>query len=97
MKDSKGTKNKKNFKLVCECGHAQDVSTLKLHPGSEITDPWYGGLCERCHRNAVFTRRKPGLTPQEKSKGRSENYWDMTPSEQWAEDKRLGILDWDGK
>ena len=32
------------------------------------------------------------LTPQEKSKGRSESYWDMS-----SEDKRLGILDWDGK
>jgi hypothetical protein len=27
---------------------------------------------------------------------RSANYWDMSSEEQWQEDKRLGILDWDG-
>lgn len=36
------------------------------------------------------------LTPQEKAKGRSSNYWQMSAEDQWAEDKRLGILDWDG-
>tara|TARA_Y100000310_G_C20701093_1_gene829958 strand:+ start:5269 stop:5748 length:480 start_codon:yes stop_codon:yes gene_type:complete len=29
--------------------------------------------------------------------GRSSNYWQMSPQDQWDEDKRLGILDWDGK
>jgi hypothetical protein len=37
------------------------------------------------------------LTPQEKAKGRSEGYWEMSADAQWTEDKRLGILDWDGK
>lgn len=32
----------------------------------------------------------------ERRKGRSENYWDKSAEGQWAEDKRLGILDWDG-
>ena len=36
------------------------------------------------------------LDEKEKEKGRSSTYWEMSPSEQWAEDKRLGILDWDG-
>ena len=36
------------------------------------------------------------LTKTEKRLGRSEGYYDMEPSEQWTEDKRLGILDWDG-
>jgi hypothetical protein len=27
--------------------------------------------------------------------GRSQNYYQMTSEEQWDEDKRLGILDWD--
>jgi hypothetical protein len=36
------------------------------------------------------------LDEKEKAKGRSANYWDMSPEAQWAEDKRLGILDWDG-
>jgi len=39
----------------------------------------------------------PALTPQERAKGRSENYHSMSSEDQWAEDKRLGILDWDGK
>lgn len=39
---------------------------------------------------------KRELTPQEKAKGRSAGYWEMSAEDQWAEDKRLGILDWDG-
>lgn len=35
--------------------------------------------------------------PAEKAKGRSEGYHQMSAEDQWAEDKRLGILDWDGK
>jgi len=37
------------------------------------------------------------LNDKERDKGRSEDYWQMTSQEQWEEDKRLGILDWDGK
>ena len=42
--------------------------------------------------------KKPSreLNEKEKAKGRSPDYWDMEPRDQWAEDKRLGILDWDG-
>lgn len=42
--------------------------------------------------------KKPSreLDEKEKAKGRSPDYWDMDPRDQWAEDKRLGILDWDG-
>ena len=36
------------------------------------------------------------LSKVEKAFGRSPDYHDMTPQEQWNEDKRLGILDWDG-
>lgn len=36
------------------------------------------------------------LDEKEKAKGRSAGYWDMSSEDQWAEDKRLGILDWDG-
>ncbi len=47
---------------------------------------------------AVMDEQKPRtLTPQEIAKGRSSTYYEMTVEEQWAEDKRLGILDWDGK
>ena len=34
---------------------------------------------------------------QERAKMRSPSYWFMSPEEEWAEDKRLGILDWDGE
>lgn len=40
--------------------------------------------------------KKQELNEKERAKGRSEGYWEMSPEDQWAEDKRLGILDWDG-
>lgn len=36
------------------------------------------------------------ITPLERSLGRSERHRDMSPQEQWEDDKRNGILDWDG-
>ena len=33
----------------------------------------------------------------EKAKKRSPQYEQLSPSEQWAEDKENGILDWDGR
>lgn len=41
-------------------------------------------------------RKHRKLTPQEIAKGRSASYWEMSNEDQWAEDRRLGILDWDG-
>ena len=50
-----------------------------------------------CHEIATMAGKpKRKLDDKERSKGRSENYWQMSAEEQWAEDKRLGILDWDG-
>jgi len=40
--------------------------------------------------------KKRELTNAEVRKGRSSEYWDMSARDQWAEDKALGILDWDG-
>ena len=37
------------------------------------------------------------ITQVERDKGRSSGYWELSSQEQWDEDKRLGILDWDGK
>lgn len=31
------------------------------------------------------------------AKARSLNYEELSPQQQWEEDKELGILDWDGK
>lgn len=36
------------------------------------------------------------LDTKEKAKGRSPGYWGMSAADQWAEDKRLGILDCGG-
>ena len=41
--------------------------------------------------------KKPLSPAAEKAKQRSANYEKLSPAEQWAEDKELGILDWDGK
>lgn len=37
------------------------------------------------------------LSNAEQAKGRSPHYHTLYPRDQWAEDKGLGILDWDGK
>lgn len=42
-------------------------------------------------------KKSKKITKKERQKGRSEKYYNLSPREQWAEDKRLGILDWDGK
>jgi hypothetical protein len=41
-------------------------------------------------------RRQLGATMAERAKHRPSNYADLSPAEQWAVDKDLGILDWDG-
>jgi hypothetical protein len=44
-----------------------------------------------------FPRKKPGrkITSEERAKGRSEDYWQLSAEERWAEDKDNGILDWE--
>ena len=37
------------------------------------------------------------ITDLERSKGRSEDYYQLSAEEQWEQDKHLGLLDWDGK
>ena len=51
-----------------------------------------------CEKTDVQEKPTPyrQLDAKERLKGRSENYWQMSSESQWAEDKRLGILDWDG-
>jgi hypothetical protein len=44
----------------------------------------------------VFAVKKRELSELEIRVGRSESYHKLSASEQWAEDKRKGILDWDG-
>jgi hypothetical protein len=36
------------------------------------------------------------ITKTERMLGRSDNYFDLSPRDQWEQDKELGILDWDG-
>lgn len=42
-------------------------------------------------------RKKREINDLERSKGRSENYYQMSPQEQWDDDKKNKLLDWDGK
>lgn len=59
------------------------------------------------NRNPIMAVNKPStdiiqrkirqITDKEREKGRSEEYWQMSPRDQWEEDKRLGLLDWDGE
>jgi hypothetical protein len=37
------------------------------------------------------------INAKERAKGRSSGYWQLGAQEQWDEDKRLGLLDWDGE
>ena len=53
--------------------------------------------CPFCGKKQSEKSDEQELTPAEKAKGRSANYHHMSAQEQWDEDKRLGILDWDGK
>ena len=41
-------------------------------------------------------KAKRKQSPLEIRVGRSENYYQMSGEDQWAEDKAKGILDWDG-
>ena len=77
----------------------QKYATLEAIEGSSVVmrDRWENRF--ECDPNdlqekKISARRK--LDAKEISKGRSEGYWEMNPDDQWAEDKRLGILDWDG-
>lgn len=41
--------------------------------------------------------RRETLSPEaERARGRHPDYENLSPQKQWEEDKRLGILDWDG-
>ena len=40
--------------------------------------------------------KKRELNELEQRVGRSESYYKLSAREQWDEDKRKGILDWDG-
>ena len=65
----------------------------------------------QCHRCGHVWRTKAGFVASlpdgknlyslsegaRKALDRPANYADLPPSEQWAIDKQLGILDWDGK
>jgi hypothetical protein len=37
------------------------------------------------------------ISDRERELGRSEDYYNLSAEEQWAQDKGLGILDWDGR
>lgn len=72
-----------------KCAEAIYNANVMSHTWQQKIDT-YALLIEK------FFPPKRELSPKEKEKGRSSGYWEMEPEDQWAEDKRLGILDWDG-
>lgn len=56
------------------------------------------GRLAREHREMKqrLAGRNESTLMSERAKLRSPNHAQLSPEEQWAEDKRLGILDWDG-
>lgn len=60
--------------------------------------------CDSAHASSILATypkvmAKEQLTQEqmkEEAKKRSPNYEQLTPQQQWEEDKELGILDWDG-
>lgn len=59
----------------------------------EIYIPWAVKMTKKLKKKEKSRK----ISQIERDKGRSEDYWQTSPQEQWDEDKRLGILDWDGK
>jgi uncharacterized coiled-coil protein SlyX len=49
------------------------------------------------HEEHINTADQSKAAMRERAKMRAPHYHYMTAEEQWAEDKRLGILDWDGE
>lgn len=47
--------------------------------------------------NEIDTSDQSQEAMKERAKQRAPHYHYMSPEEQWAEDKRLGILDWNGE
>ena len=45
----------------------------------------------------VYKIENRPITDLERSKGRSENYWQMSGFDQWNENERLGLLGWNGE
>lgn len=61
---------------------------------------WSKLIEEFAHQEVINSRQTKSsrkINAKEKAKGRSENYYQLSEQEQWNEDERLGILDWDGK
>lgn len=69
----------------------KELKWIKALPSSPVT---VNERAIRILKSIGITGRK--LDEKEKAKGRSEGYHDMDARAQWDEDKRLGILDWDG-
>jgi hypothetical protein len=69
----------------------KELAWIKSLPSSPVSQQEWA---ERILKSIGISGRE--LDEKEKAKGRSTDYWDMDSREQWAEDKRLGILDWDG-
>lgn len=83
------------FQVGCSCCENIRLGYLNAHTC---------GFCKvsEALQKDMKEEKKPEKKPsreldgKERAKGRSDGYWDMPSEAQWAEDKHLGILDWDG-
>lgn len=92
----------------CECGNGQDRSTrISIDTTSGRYDVlehhftiWF---CEECDGIVDVIGDRMVMRPMtqremfERSFMRPRNFFKLSPKEQWAIDKELGILDWEGK
>ena len=91
------TKALRDAGFAVELSDKDDVSEEQFHLRLEaLRGTGVRVTCGNVHIKECGGASVRGISPIERAKGRSEGYWQMSPSDQWAEDKRNGILDWDG-
>lgn len=84
--------------LSIEYGHVSCVVSMAIE--ERILDPQW--IAEGRRHKAERLKRymqtdRPGVRYRIRANQRPENFNSLSPAEQWEIDKRLGILDWDGK
>jgi hypothetical protein len=89
-----------------EAASRNDIARLAVHIRENRTVVWpedgigtgLAKLQEKAPGIARFYNAVlHGLETKQRAAQRPPNYADLSPGEQWAIDKKLGILDWDGK
>lgn len=91
------------FNILCEQFNCyivpqMKVETIVVGSNNPMNFFWLGAHMGFRQLNDIpLSKPFRRITELERCKGRSEEYYLLTPEQQWVEDKKLGILDWDGK